>query len=111
MKVLPRSAGRDDEALSLSAIAAITWGIIAMSERRCQKVHCRSQAMLLPPCVDDYVSEHNTVRAIDAFVGTLDLQALGFDRTEATAAPVNLASPRSDAVHRCEPQSIAMTAQ
>ena len=55
-----------------------------MAERRCQKVHCRSQAMLLPPCVDDCVSEHNTVRAIDALVGTLDLQALGFERTEAT---------------------------
>ena len=55
-----------------------------MAERRYQKVHCRSQAMLLPPCVDDYVSEHNTVRAIDAFVGTLDLQALGFEHTEAT---------------------------
>ena len=55
-----------------------------MAERRCQKVHCRSQAMLLPPCMDDYVSEHNTVRAIDAFVGTLDLRALGFEHTEAT---------------------------
>lgn len=54
-----------------------------MAERRYQKVHCRSQAMLLPPCVDDYVSEHNAVRAIDAFVGTLDLQALGFGHTEA----------------------------
>ena len=56
-----------------------------MAERRYQKVHCRSQAMLLPPCVDDYVSEHNTVRAIDAFVGTLDLQALGFEHTEASS--------------------------
>ena len=44
-----------------------------MAERRYQEVHSRSQVMLLPPCLDDYVSEHNAVRAIDAFVGTLDL--------------------------------------
>ena len=54
-----------------------------MSERRYQEVQSRSQMMLLPPCLDDYVSEHNAVRAIDAFVGTLDLQALGFEHAEA----------------------------
>ncbi|MDE2818663.1 MAG: transposase, partial [Chloroflexota bacterium] len=54
-----------------------------MPERRYREVACRSQVMLLPPCLDDYVSEHNPVRAIDAFVGTLDLQALGFQNTEA----------------------------
>ncbi len=54
-----------------------------MPERRYREVQSRSQVMLLPPCLDDYVSEHNPVRAIDAFVGTLDLQALGFQNTEA----------------------------
>ena len=54
-----------------------------MSGRRYQEVHSRSEVMLLPPCLDDYVSEHNAVRAIDAFVGTLDLQALGFGHAEA----------------------------
>ena len=39
--------------------------------------------MLLPPCLDDYVSEHNPVCAIDASVDTLDLQELGFRHTEA----------------------------
>ena len=53
-----------------------------MSERRYQEVRSRSQMMLLPPCLDDYVSEHNAVRAIDAFVGTLDLEALGFAHAE-----------------------------
>jgi transposase len=38
----------------------------------------REQAMLLPPCVDDYVSADNPVRAIDAFVDSLDLAELGF---------------------------------
>ena len=43
-----------------------------MVDRRYQPVRPRTQGMLLPPCLDDYVSEHNPVRAIDAFVDTLD---------------------------------------
>ncbi len=38
--------------------------------------------MLLPPCVDEYVSRNNPVRAIDAYVDTLDLQALGFTNSQ-----------------------------
>jgi transposase len=38
----------------------------------------RSQVMLLPPAVDDYVSPASPVRAIDAFVDQLDLANLGF---------------------------------
>ena len=53
-----------------------------MPERRYREVQSRSQMMLLPPCLDDYVSEHNPVRAIDAFVGTLDLEELGFRHAE-----------------------------
>jgi transposase len=39
----------------------------------------RSQVALLPECLDDFVVEDNPVRVIDAFVGELDLQTLGFD--------------------------------
>ena len=53
----------------------------AMSERRYRQVQSRSQMMLLPPRLDEYVSEHNPVRAIDAFVDTLDLQELGSRHT------------------------------
>jgi transposase len=35
--------------------------------------------MLLPDQVDDYVTEENPVRAVDAFVDALDLAALGFE--------------------------------
>ena len=59
-----------------------TTRITKMSERRYREVQSRSQVVLLPPCMDDYVSEHNPVRAIDAFVGTLDLEALGFQHAE-----------------------------
>src|SRR4029453_16784548 len=38
----------------------------------------RSQATLLPECLDDYIAEDNPVRAVDAFVEELDLKALGF---------------------------------
>ncbi len=43
----------------------------------------RSQATLLPETIDDYICEDNPVRAIDAFVGALDLASLGFDGVEA----------------------------
>jgi len=42
----------------------------------------RNQATLLPEYLDDYVSEDNPVRAVDAFVDELDLKALGFEGAE-----------------------------
>lgn len=39
----------------------------------------RSQTILLPECLDDYIAEDNPVRAVDAFVEELDLQGLGFE--------------------------------
>ncbi|WP_141699140.1 transposase, partial [Candidatus Thiosymbion oneisti] len=47
----------------------------------------RSQAALLPPRVEAYVSETNRVRAIDAAVDTLDLPALGFTNAGGELAP------------------------
>jgi transposase len=38
----------------------------------------RGQWTLLPECLDDWISEDNPVRAIDAFADALDLAALGF---------------------------------
>src|SRR3954468_194321 len=38
----------------------------------------RRQATLLPDCLDDYVTEDNPVRIVEAFVDELDLAALGF---------------------------------
>ncbi len=42
--------------------------------------HDRSQTLLLPEAVDDYVGPDHPVRFIDAFVDGLDLQAAGFAR-------------------------------
>ena len=49
----------------------------------------RSQTLLLPACVDDYVGRDNVVRFIEAFVESLDLAAAGFDRAhpKATGRP------------------------
>ena len=40
--------------------------------------HDRTQLLLLPETVDDYVAADNPVRFIEAFVDGLDLAALGF---------------------------------
>jgi transposase len=45
----------------------------------------RTQSVLLPECLDDYVGEDNPVRAIDAFVEQLDLKQLEFARAEPKA--------------------------
>ncbi|AXA84503.1 IS1182 family transposase [Lysobacter oculi] len=39
----------------------------------------RSQGLLLPDRLEDYVHEDNPVRVVDAFVEALDLSALGFE--------------------------------
>jgi len=38
----------------------------------------RSQIMLMPDCLDDYVGKDNVARVIEAFVNRLDLAELGF---------------------------------
>src|SRR5215813_4096172 len=45
----------------------------------------RSQGLLLPQTIDDYVADNNGVRAIAAFLERLDFVKLGFVRAEAAA--------------------------
>src|SRR6201982_2415453 len=47
--------------------------------------HDRSQALLLPEAIDDYVGSDNPVRFIDAFVDGLDLAAASFSGVEPKA--------------------------
>jgi transposase len=49
----------------------------------------RSQSLLFPECLDDYLGDDNPVRAIDVFVDELDLAKLGFGgvEPEATGRP------------------------
>ncbi len=45
----------------------------------------RGQSTLLPECLDDWVGESNSVRAVDAFVDALNLAELGFKDVEPAA--------------------------
>ena len=47
--------------------------------------HDRSQTLLLPESLDDYVAAENPVRFIEAFVDSLDLAAAGFARVQPKA--------------------------
>lgn len=43
----------------------------------------RSQSVLFPERLDDYIGDDNPIRAIDAFVDQLDLADLGFEGVQA----------------------------
>src|SRR3712207_6755647 len=45
----------------------------------------RTQAMLFPDRLDDFVDSNNPVRVVDAFVDALDLRELGFTRAAAAS--------------------------
>lgn len=40
----------------------------------------RNQLVMFPESLDEYIAEDDPVRFVDAFVDSLDLQALGFQR-------------------------------
>jgi transposase len=52
----------------------------------------RNQVILFPETVEDYITEDNPVRFIEAFVGSLDLAELGFRR----ASPAETGRPAYD---------------
>lgn len=52
-----------------------------MTNRTFKSGASREQPSLLPARVEDYVDRDNPVRAIDAYVGALDLKRLGFRHT------------------------------
>lgn len=52
----------------------------------------RNQVILFPAAVEDYITEDNPVRFIDAFVSSLDLNELGFAR----ATPAEMGRPAYD---------------
>jgi transposase len=59
--------------------------LLGVSMKRFVEGEDRSQSTLFPERLEDYISEDNPVRAIEAFVEELDLGALGFDGTEPEA--------------------------
>jgi hypothetical protein len=55
--------------------------------KRFVKGEDRLQAALLRHCLDDYVTEDNPVRVIEAFIDELDLAILGFERVLSPRRP------------------------
>jgi transposase/macrodomain Ter protein organizer (MatP/YcbG family) len=55
----------------------------------------RQQTTLFPECLDDWVDESNSIRAVDVFVDALELRDLGFDGVDpaATGRPAYHPSP------------------
>ncbi|MDR1418965.1 MAG: transposase, partial [Treponema sp.] len=42
----------------------------------------REQTIMLPDCIDDYITGNNPVRVIEAYINSLDLAALGCSRQQ-----------------------------
>ncbi|RQH08287.1 hypothetical protein [Bradyrhizobium sp. RP6] len=57
-----------------------------MTNRTFKTGESREQLSLLPARVEDYVGADNPVRAIESFVGVLDLAKLGFRHADRKAA-------------------------
>ena len=57
-----------------------------MRKRQYKQGQDREQGMLLPVRVEEYISEDNGVRAVDVYVDSLDMGALGFGNTEGGGA-------------------------
>jgi transposase len=55
----------------------------------------RTQVVLFPDALDDYVGAESAVRVIDAFVDTLALEALGFPAAQPTAPGAPAYDPRA----------------
>ena len=53
-----------------------------MTNRTYKSGSCRNQVSLFPPRLEDYVRRDNPVRAIEAYVMSLDLAELGFRHSE-----------------------------
>ena len=69
-----RECGKSHQSDSFAACAALESDMTHISGFE------RSQLLLLPEAIDDYVVADNPVRFIDAFVDGLDLAAAGFKR-------------------------------
>ena len=48
-----------------------------MNKRRYKKSKNRTQSMLFPPSMDEYVGDNNTIRAIAVYIYGLDLKVFG----------------------------------
>jgi transposase len=45
----------------------------------------REQILMLPDCIDDYITDNNSARVIEAYINSLDIAALGCSRQQPNA--------------------------
>ena len=64
-----------------------------MTSRRYKQGIDRSQGMLLPPSIEEYVTRDNPVQAIDVYVNNLDMEGMGFQNTTGGLTPGQPAYP------------------
>ena len=64
-----------------------------MTTRRYKTVINRYQPSLFPPSMDNYVSDDNPARAIDAYVESLDMPSFNFQNTRRQATAGQPAYP------------------
>jgi hypothetical protein len=74
----PENVVLSDSALGEFALESRSLGLRGVAMRRFIDGEDRMQQTLLPNSLEDYVSEENPVRVIEAFIEELDLAALGF---------------------------------
>jgi len=70
------------------------------AQRTYKSGQSRDQARFLPPCLQDYVGQDNSVRAVDAYVDSLDLNELDFRHVGSYGGshPSAAAGPRIPAI-------------
>ena len=78
LMLLPPGEEDYTAAVPLTPMAAAVAAAKSQRERRYKQGPDPIQPLLLPPSIEDYVAADNPVRAIKAYVGTLDFKALQF---------------------------------
>jgi len=78
LSLLPASA---DDGVAPKSSKQMAGAVAKVMRRRYKQGTASSQPMLLPSSVDDYVVSDHPVRALNAYVSTLDLGKLQFKNT------------------------------
>ena len=68
----------------------------------------RTEALLLPEVLDDYIAPENPVRFIDAFVGQLDLGKAGFTNAQLQETGRPLAETKEKAANKGQPLAASL---
>src|ERR1700682_6287496 len=69
----------------------------------------RQQTTLFPECLDDWVGESNSIRAVDVFVDALELRDLGFDGVDPAATGVKRLAAIEKALLASPDRQISLT--